>query len=325
MIFNISLTLFILPINKANATMSIKKNNPNYEMLTFQQLLDSKKLTETQINKEWINLSKKECKENKKCFTGNKILYHYQFKELLKTKRDVKNYLTMEEIFNDPTQKKIWIDNTIKADRIKKNDFITSNCVFECYRLYKGSINFFKPFTTKYLCKRFNASSVLDPTAGWGGRLLGARSLNLQYTGIDTNINLKEGYDEMIKRFGGAMIYDSCLDVDFSKINYDFVLTSPPYINIEKYSNMPLFESNEKYYKEFLIPLINKCLKYIKVKNKESYVCINISNYMYEDYLRYGGLECDETIDLQQQMGGKPNKEVIYVWTKKQKIIKIKK
>jgi hypothetical protein len=35
---------------------------------------------------------------------------------------------------------------------------------------------------------------------------------------------------------------------------------------------------------------------------------------MYEKYLKFGGDACFDTIDLLQQMGGKPNKELIYVW-----------
>jgi len=60
------------------------------------------------------------------------------------------------------------------------------------------------------------------------------------------------------------MIWDSCLDVDFSKIDYDFVLTSPPYINMEVYEHIPEWSSNEDFYRNFLISLINKCKLYIK-------------------------------------------------------------
>jgi len=80
---------------------------------------------------------------------------------------------------------------------------------------------------------------------------------------------------------------------------------------------MPLFKDKETYYKKFLIPMIKKCLKHIK---DDGAVCINISDYMYEDYIKYGGaeegrgFECVERIDLLQQMGGKPNKEVVYVF-----------
>ena len=291
--------------------MPTLKINPCYDDLTFEELLNCKKLTDDKIMKQYKNLIKYKCDTNKRAFVGNKILYHYQFEELLDTKRDVKNYKTIREIFNDPILKKKWVDYTIKINRRPKCDEITSNDVFECYRRCKGSVVFFKPITTKYLCKKFNATKVLDFTAGWGGRLLGARSLGLDYIGIDTNTNLKEGYDNMIEKFGGKMIYKSCLDVDFSKIDYDFVLTSPPYFNIELYNNMKPFESEKIFYEEFLIPMINKSLKYIK---NDGSVCINISNYMYDLYVKYGGVECKSTIDLLQQMGGKKNKEMVYVF-----------
>ena len=158
---------------------------------------------------------------------------------------------------------------------------------------------------------KYGGTHLLDPTAGWGGRLLGARSLDKEYTGIDTNLNLKTGYDDMIDKFGGHMIYDSCFNVDFANIDYDIVITSPPYINLEQYNHMTPFESKEKYYTNFLIPLINKSLKHIK---RDGRVIINISNYMYDDYLKYGGVACIDKYDLLQQMGGKPNKEVIYIF-----------
>ena len=294
----------------------ILKSNPKYNILSFNQLIELKKLDEKTLKTQWNKLVKMSPEKNKRTFVGNKILYHFQFKELLRTYRDVKNYKTLEDIFNDPTLSKKWIDQSIKINRNTKKIYLTSMDIFECYRRCKGSVVFFKPFTTKYLCSHFKATSVLDPCAGWGGRLLGARSLKLDYTGIDTNINLKENYDKMIALYGGHMIYKNCLDVDFKDIDYDFVITSPPYLNIEKYANMKLFIDEDDYYKNFLIPLINKCVKNIKIiNNKPSYVCINISDYIYKKYLSYKGKPCDKKIDLQQQMGGKPNKEIIYIWS----------
>ena len=201
-----------------------------YDDFTFEGMIDAKQLTDEKINKEFIKLVKMSTDKLKRTFCCNKILYHYQFRELLSTRRDVKNY---KEIFDDPAQKKYWIDMTFKINRRDTLGHISIIDVFEGYRRCKGSINFFKAFTTKYLMDKYNGTHLLDPTAGWGGRLL------------------------MIEKFGGNMIWGSCLDVDFSTIDYDIVITSPPYINLEKYSHMPLFGSKENYYKEFLIPLIN--------------------------------------------------------------------
>ena len=261
------------------------------------------------VDKEFKKLKKLDNNKNTRSFCGNKIIYNYVFENMLNTKRDTKNYFTLKEIFEDEDKKKYWINQTIKMNRRKKLEYIEPVDIYECHRLCKGSINTFKSGTVRYLIKKFNGKSLLDFTAGWGGRLLGSRSMGIEYTGIDTNINLKEPYKKMCKKFGGKMIFKSCLDVDFSKINYDFVLTSPPYINIEKYENMKLFDSKELYYKEFLIPMINKSLKHIK---NNGTVCINISNYMYDDYIKYGGKKCYEKIDLLQQLGGKSNKEIVY-------------
>ena len=218
-------------MNKMN---QITKINPNYDLINFNDILNCKNINENEIDKEFNKLKSLDCTENTRSFCGNKIIYQYQLSNMLSTKRDVKNYKLLEEIFNDHVQKKYWIDQTIKINRRNKLDYIEAGDIYECYRLCKGSINTFKAGTAKYLCTKFKATKMIDFTAGWGGRLLGARSLGIEYTGIDTNINLKNGYDQMINKFGGNMIYESCLDVDFSKIDYDFVLTSPPYINLLK-------------------------------------------------------------------------------------------
>ena len=289
----------------------ISKTNPNYDMITYNDILNCKNLTDIQISNEYNKLQKLNYEENSRSFCGNKIIYNYVFENMLNTKRNVKNYLILKEIFENQELKEKWINQTIKMNRRKKLTYIEPVDIYECYRRCKGSVNTFKAGSVKYLINKFNATKMLDFTAGWGGRLLGARSMNIDYIGIDTNINLKPSYDKMTNRFGGKMIWDSCLNVDFSKLDYDFVLTSPPYINLEQYENMEQFENNECFYVKFLIPMIEKSLKYIK--NNGS-VCINISNYMYDDYIKFGGKPCIDKIDLLQQLGGKPNKEIIYVF-----------
>jgi hypothetical protein len=194
----------------------------------------------------------------------------------------------------------------------------------------------FKSTTAKYLYKKYKAKNVLDPTAGWGGRMLGAWSLGINYTGIDTNIEMKPAYDDMMTflkaetGFDNAlfevdngsklnMIWQSCLDVDFSELEYDFVLTSPPYVNLELYEHMTPWEKDEDFYTNFFIPLHTKCVTHIK---KGGNVAFNISPKMYEDALKFGLAPCDEEEDLKQQMGqkanslkaGKKKQDKIYVW-----------
>lgn len=279
------------------------------ERLTFQQIVDDKKISFEERMKDLSNLKKFKADENERKFCGNNYLYHYQMENLCKTK--VKKY-SLYEIMNDDDEYKKLYDKAQKLNRTGN----LANRLFEAER-FNGAVVFFKPSIAKFLYKKYNATKVLDVTAGWGGRMLGAWSLGIEYTGIDTNINLKPAYDSMIEELGGNlnMIWKSCLDVDFSTIDYDFVLTSPPYINLEMYENMKPFESNEKYYKQFLIPLITKCLENIKDNGA---VCFNISPSMYNDLLKYGFRKCDEEYDLlQQKRLGKDKQDKIYIWRNK--------
>jgi hypothetical protein len=228
----------------------------------------------------------------------------------------------------DPVKKAFLIEQTRKRNRGGK---VPANNVFECYRINTGSIVMFKSVTAKYLYKKYGAKSVLDPTAGWGGRMLGAWSLGIDYTGIDTNIDMKPAYDGMIDflnnkvGFGNGlftvennskleMIWDSCLDVDYSKIDYDFVLTSPPYINMELYKNMKPWENDKAFYEGFYIPLYHKLRANIKPGGT---ICLNVSPKMHEDALKYGLPPCDAEEDLLQQLGqakGKKKQDKIYIW-----------
>jgi hypothetical protein len=279
------------------------------ERITFQQLVADKFIAATERHKDLQNLIKFKADNNERKFCGNNYLYHYQMENLCKTK--VKKY-SLYEIMNDDIEYEKLYNKAVKLNRTGN----LANRLFEAER-FNGAVVFFKPSTAKFLYKKFGATKVLDPTAGWGGRMLGAYALGIDYIGIDTNINMKPAYDSMTAELNKPnlqMIWDSCLNVDFSKLDYDFVLTSPPYINLEVYENMTPFESNKSFYEQFLIPMITKSLKYIKPEGR---VCINISPKMYADLIKFGFSPCDEEYDLlQQKRLGKNKEDKIYIWKK---------
>jgi hypothetical protein len=293
---------------KTEMSLNNMQVNKVMERLTFQQVVDDKKLKGGEINKDLVSLIKWDANENARKFCGNPTLYHYQMENLCKTK--VKKEGSLFDIMNDDEK---YAKLYAKATKLARTGTL-ANRLFEAER-FNGAVVFFKPSTAKWLYKKFGATKVLDPTAGWGGRMLGAYALGIAYTGIDTNVNMKPAYDSMIAKLGKDnlnMIWESCLDADFSKIDYDFVLTSPPYINLEVYENMTPFESNKAFYENFLIPLITKCLAHIKNKGR---VCFNISPKMYDDLLKFGFRPCDEEYDLlQQKRLGKDKQDKIYCW-----------
>jgi hypothetical protein len=303
--------------------MELKAVNKHIEDVTIEQIEEHKIISEAELNKDLENLYGFDASENRNNFYGNPFLYHYQFKNLIKCHRE--GGKTIYDIYNDGEQWDKLIDSARKRNRGGRT---AAGNVYECFRINLGSVVMFKSTTAKYLYQKYNATSVLDPTAGWGGRMLGAWALGIDYTGIDTNTNMKPAYDSMIDVLDNKtpaifekpnlqMIWQSALDVDFSKLDYDFVLTSPPYVNLEIYEHMEPWESDEKFYTEFFIPLWQKCIDNIK---QGGTICFNISPKMYDDAVSFGLPVCEDEEDLKQQLGqqtGKKKQDKIYIWFKK--------
>jgi hypothetical protein len=302
--------------------------NDNLEQLTIDDIVAHKHLTDEALREDLAYLNRFMGVENANNFAGNPFQYHFQLGNLLycTRERSGKPRDTIYDIWADPEKRAKMISDT----RLRNRGGSAANNVFEAYRINSGSIVMFKATTAKYLYTKYGAKRVLDPTAGWGGRMLGAWSCGIDYTGCDTNINMRPAYDGMIaflnneidrnshlleqKKPNLNMIWDSCLNVDFSKINYDFVLTSPPYLNMELYEHMTPWANDELFYKEFYIPLYHKLRANIQPGGT---ICLNVSPRMHEDALKYGLPPCDAEEDLLQQMGqakGKKKQDKIYIW-----------
>jgi hypothetical protein len=311
--------------------MTLKPVNLNLDTVSISDIETHKTITVSELKKDLNNLNKFDASTNKNNFAGNPFLYHFQFKNLLKCRRE--DGKTIYDINNDAEAWAKLVDSARKRNRGGRT---AAGNIFECFRINLGSVVMFKSTTAKYMYKKYNATSVLDPTAGWGGRMLGAWSLGINYTGIDTNIEMVTAYNDMMDflnaetGFDNAlftvnnkaqlnMIWQSCLDVDFSKIDYDFVLTSPPYINLEIYEHMTEWDSDKAFYETFFIPLWQKCVDNIK---PGGHVCFNISPKMYADALKHGLTPCHSEEDLLQQMGqksnalkkGKKKQDKVYIW-----------
>tara|TARA_R110000822_G_scaffold81872_1_gene193961 strand:- start:51 stop:926 length:876 start_codon:yes stop_codon:yes gene_type:complete len=283
---------------------------------TYEDIQSCKDISMDKVLKDYHNLCEFKADTNPRKFCGNNTLYYYQFRNLLNCKREKGK--SLKEVFDDPELvQQLWKD-TIKRNRRDKDPICSATDVYECHRINKGAIVFFKSSTAKYIYKLFNSKSVLDFTAGWGGRMLGASSLGINYIGIDTNINLKIGYENMIKDLqlkNCKMIWDSCLNVDYSKLDYDLILTSPPYINMELYEHCSLF-NKDTFYTDFLIPTMDKVFLYLK---EGGHMCINISPAMFKSLMKLGYRQPNKEIDLRQQLGQQyktKSQDLIYVWSK---------
>lgn len=135
------------------------------------------------------------------------------------------------------------------------------------------------PITVKYLLDNYGSDikdatttevSILDPSSGWGDRLLGSIAAGYKYTGVDPNINLVEGYKNIIKFFKykkATMICDDFLRFS-SDEKFDIVFTSPPYFDMEIYSDDNKQSTRHKgesdWHELFLIPYLANAIRHLK-------------------------------------------------------------
>lgn len=193
------------------------------------------------------------------------------------------------------------------------------------YELYYGAINIFRPSIAKSLYRECQATRVLDPFAGWGSRLLAAASLNIDYIGIDSNINLKESYQSLISflmdtgvKSDITMYFKDSSKVNYSSLpSYDMVLTSPPYYRpgkglVEGYENMPEYISYNFFIADLIFPVFNQCWKNLK---KNGWLVINVPEYMYSDLTTILG-SATKIIPLKKYQNHRSYKEYIYFWYK---------
>ena len=167
---------------------------------------------------------------------------------------------------------------------------------------------------------RFRPKSILDFTMGWGGRLLGACALDIPYyIGIDINKNLKQPYNDMIKLLKNysktniKIIFNDALKVDYSKLNYDLVLTSPPYYNIELYTGTKK-QSIEEWNNNFYIPLFTNTYKYLQTNG---YYCLNIPNNIYNNIcIKLFGKSKYKIPLIKKSRNINNYEEYIYIWQK---------
>lgn len=130
--------------------------------------------------------------------------------------------------------------------------------LYKAYELWYGTTNQFKPSVAKFVYERYLPYTVLDFCAGWGGRCLGAIQRGVPYIGIDSNIDLKAGYDRLKEEQDAefTIYYQPAETFDFSSVKYDMIFTSPPYFFIEQYQHMPEYDSKADFLARFFYPVI---------------------------------------------------------------------
>lgn len=190
-------------------------------------------------------------------------------------------------------------------------------------------VNEFPPFVARSIVLRYtqkkDSISVLDPCAGWGGRMIGCASIpNVTYTACEPST---ETYDGLCKLSEWLISLQTSFNSDlycepyedfFTDKEFDIALTSPPYFNTEHYSDESTNSMNR--YGEFSVwvdgfyePLIVNTVARLK---EGAVFILNIGDRQYplSDTLfnicnKYGFV-CERIEDYLS--GNGPNKEKFY-------------
>jgi len=125
-----------------------------------------------------------------------------------------------------------------------------------CYKSGFRSISNLSPSRIVQWCRSHgNVKSnglFYDPCAGWGGRMLSAHAMGMEYIGIDANKELVEELNYMAKclEINARVYYGDSSNRDFvqevmKERKADLIFTSPPYFNKETYSEDPIQSTNQ--------------------------------------------------------------------------------
>ena len=249
---------------------------------------------------------------------------HRMYKEGLLEQNNISN-LERTTDFNTDFDKLDTLDETQYKFSIRyynKTSTIFPSAM-EALRLGFGrhpAVNF-PPLTAKFVYQKYtdhienkNNLIVYDPSAGWGGRILGAMSIDdrqIHYVGTDPNTDnyiseLNKSRYEYVADFfndktnggnpffGHRNTYQLFQDgseaihqnKEFEKYKgtFDLVFTSPPYFNREQYSSddtqsFKKFPSYEDWKENFLRPTLRTASQYLR---HDRYLLWNIADITHD-------------------------------------------
>jgi hypothetical protein len=162
----------------------------------------------------------------------------------------------------------------------------------------------FKPSIAKAFYDYFGSVNVLDFSAGWGDRLAGfyCGETTKSFVGIDPNSTNHPNYKRQVEFYKKhqtffeeqkqvELICSPAEDVDYSKYEnyFDMIFTSPPYFDVEKYSDEDTqsykrYTTIDSWNENFLHKTIGKLIPTLK---KDGTLAINIADVYHESVKGY--------------------------------------
>jgi hypothetical protein len=202
----------------------------------------------------------------------------------------VSRYLSPNDIFKDDTMLRAAIERSwrIWPDRCGANPATLRRIL----KTFPGaaSVSNFRPTVARSVVEHFSqeGGTIVDFSAGYGGRLLGTLSMKRRYIGIEPCGAQVSGLKRMLKRLkelrplGSAEILKGCAEdvmPELPRGRADLVFSSPPYFDWEKYSNdasqsFIRYATYEAWREGFLRPILSESARILR---KGGRLVMNIS------------------------------------------------
>ena len=266
---------------------------------------------------------------NERCLVGNNVVDFFTFRERLETrgKYNINFYDFISNI--EEFKKKKFIQTmltyyeTTKNARGLKNEYIVLK---EVYNICISAINIFRPLVAVEVYQRFKPTRILDFSAGWGGRAVGAAVCSTAYIGLDINAGLCDAYNKMSAFLNSSastnssenlinMVIADAVSFDYSTISpgYDMVFTSPPYYFIEKYSHNESYASKDEMDQHFYIPVFSNTFKHLL---PGGHFVLNVNKEIYERVCLALFGPAEQIMNCKKSSRQNKYREMIYIWKK---------
>ena len=261
--------------------------------------------------------------ESSRARTGNNVVDYFTFQQRLETKGKYNvNFYEFIENLDEFKQKK-FIQTmlsyyvNVKNKNNTKNEYVVLK---EVYNICISAINIIRPIVYMEIYTKYKPTSVLDFCAGWGGAAVACSALNIpHYIGIEINTSLREPYKGLIdylntKSIGKInMIFEDALTVDYSKLYYDLVFTSPPYYFIQKYANNAEYANKRQMNEHFYKPIFTKVYAGLQ---PGGHFIINVCSEVYQRVLIELFGNAHEMYPYKKSQRQNKYSEMVYVWRK---------
>ena len=261
--------------------------------------------TDAEIRKDWALLLRKDTTLNAMTISATEVAGMKVLRKHMRHFHAVRNYKghSVESFWTQPCLEKALRFNRAQHSTPYASEIIRSLS----FANGLGKVTMYRPLMAKkvvaYLATKDAMTDVrvLDACAGWGGRMIGAKSaespsvagglrgelvspsLKVHYTGIDPCAKTYEALRAIRDELGltNVTLVNKPAEVALQQSlgTYDIALTSPPYYNLELYSDEPTQsvatkDGYQTWLNEFLNPVIAGVIQ-LGVK----YSCWSVKNF----------------------------------------------